>query len=157
MSSREKPKVVWVRSLVPKEKNSASLAMSSAHIAFIDESGAAECERRDWLIRHGIQYHWRSRGYASFDDFLGALTSRKRKSIRKEREAAREDLEFRSLRGSEIGPAEWDAVWAFYQDTGARKWGHPYLTREFFDLVRYGWPHFRAPEVGPPIPDAGVL
>src|SRR5438105_974085 len=110
-------------------------AMSSAHITFIDETGAAECERRSWLIRHGIQYHWCSRGYESFDDFLGALTSRKRKSIRKEREAAREELEFRNLRGSEIGPAEWDAMWAFYQDTGARKWGHPYLTREFFDLV----------------------
>jgi hypothetical protein len=110
-------------------------AMSSAHITFIDEAGAGECERRGWLIRHGIQYHWINRGYSSFDDFLGALTSRKRKSIRKEREMAREVLEFRSLRGGEIGAAEWDAMWAFYQDTGSRKWGRPYLTREFFDLV----------------------
>jgi predicted N-acyltransferase len=87
------------------------------------------------MIRHGIQYHWLNRGYASFEGFLGALSSRKRKAIRKERAAAQEGLEFRSLRGAEIGTAEWDAMWAFYQDTGGRKWGHPYLTREFFDLV----------------------
>ena len=109
--------------------------MSSAHVTFIDDAGAAECERRGWLIRHGIQYHWFHRGYSSFDDFLAALRSTKRKAIRKERAAAREGLEFRTLRGSEIGPAEWDAMWGFYQDTGSRKWGRPYLTREFFDLV----------------------
>ncbi|HEY0165327.1 MAG TPA: GNAT family N-acetyltransferase [Sphingomicrobium sp.] len=109
--------------------------LSSAHITFLDEAGAAECQRRGWLIRHGIQYHWHNRGYRSFDDFLGALTSRKRKAIRKEREAAREGLEFAALRGSQIGATEWDAMWAFYQDTGSRKWGHPYLTREFFDAI----------------------
>jgi hypothetical protein len=86
-------------------------------------------------MRHGIQYHWLNRGYATFDDFLAALSSRKRKTIRKERSAAREGLEFRTLRGSEIGASEWDATWAFYQDTGGRKWGRPYLTRQFFDLV----------------------
>jgi predicted N-acyltransferase len=109
--------------------------LSSAHVTFIDENGAGEAQRRGWLIRHGIQYHWFNRGYASFDDFLAALTSRKRKAVRKERAAAREGLSFRALRGSEIGPAEWDAMWAFYQDTGGRKWGRPYLTRAFFDLV----------------------
>jgi predicted N-acyltransferase len=109
--------------------------MSSAHITFIDQVGLAECERRGWLIRDGVQYHWFNPGYSSFDDFLATLTSRKRKALRRERAAAREGLTFRSLRGSEIGPAEWDAMWAFYQDTGSRKWGHPYLTREFFDLV----------------------
>jgi predicted N-acyltransferase len=109
--------------------------MSSAHVTFIDEAGAAECERRGWLIRHGIQYHWRNRGFASFDDFLASLSSRRRKTIRKEREAASEGLTFRALRGAEIGEAEWDAVWAFYQDTGSRKWGRPYLTRAFFDLI----------------------
>lgn len=109
--------------------------MSSAHITFIDETGASECERRGWLIRHGIQYHWFNHGYASFDEFLAVLSSRKRKALRKERATAGEGLEFRALRGAEIGPAEWDAMWTFYQDTGSRKWGHPYLTREFFDLV----------------------
>ena len=109
--------------------------LSSAHITFIDDAGAAECERRGWLMRHGIQYHWFNRGYASFDEFLAGLNSRKRKAIRKERGVAREGIAFRALRGSEIGHAEWDAMWAFYQDTGARKWGQPYLTRSFFDLV----------------------
>jgi hypothetical protein len=109
--------------------------MSSAHITFIDEAGAAECERRGWLIRHGVQYHWFNRDYASFDDFLATLTSRKRKALRKERAAALDGLDVRILRGSEIGPSDWDAMWAFYQDTGSRKWGRPYLTREFFDVV----------------------
>jgi hypothetical protein len=109
--------------------------LSSAHITFIDEAGAAECGQRGWLMREGIQYHWFNRGYGSFDDFLGALSSRKRKVIRKERAGAREGLSFRALRGAEIGPAEWDSMWHFYQDTGSRKWGYPYLTREFFDRV----------------------
>ena len=109
--------------------------MSSAHITFIDGDGAAACERRGWLIRDGVQYHWFNRGYSNFDDFLGALTSRKRKSLRKERATALDGLEVRILRGAEIGPAEWDAMWAFYQDTGSRKWGRPYLTREFFDVI----------------------
>ena len=109
--------------------------LSSAHITFIDEAGASECVLRGWLIRHGVQYHWLNRGYGSFDDFLASLSSRKRKTIRKERAAAADGLEIRALRGDEIGSAEWDAMWAFYQDTGSRKWGRPYLTREFFDLA----------------------
>ncbi len=109
--------------------------LSSAHITFIDGAGAAECERRGWLIREDVQYHWLNRGYRDFDDFLAALTSRKRKAIRKERDAASKGLEFVALRGSEIGVAEWDAMWAFYQDTGGRKWGRPYLTRDFFERI----------------------
>jgi predicted N-acyltransferase len=109
--------------------------ISSAHITFLDEAGRQECERRGWLIRLGVQYHWRNRGYRDFDDFLSALSSRKRKAIRKERAAAREGLEFVALSGSDIGAAEWDWMWRFYQDTGSRKWGRPYLTRRFFDLL----------------------
>jgi predicted N-acyltransferase len=109
--------------------------LSSAHITFVEDGDAAEAERRGWLIRHGIQYHWFNRGYGDFDDFLESLTSRKRKAIRKERAAAREGLEFRALTGSRIGGAEWDAMWRFYQDTGSRKWGRPYLTRAFFDRL----------------------
>lgn len=109
--------------------------LSSAHITFPNPAGSIEAERRGWLIRHGVQYHWFNRGYASFDDFLGTLRHSKRKSIRKERRAAQEGLDIRILRGSEIGPAEWDAMWAFYQDTGSRKWGRPYLTRAFFDII----------------------
>jgi predicted N-acyltransferase len=109
--------------------------LSSAHITFLEEKDAQEAEARGWLTRHGLQYHWFNRGYRDFDDFLGTLSSRKRKVIRKERAAAREGLEFRALRGSEIGRADWDAMWHFYQDTGSRKWGRPYLTRSFFDLI----------------------
>ena len=108
--------------------------ISSAHITFIDEAGARECERRNWLIRHGVQYHWFNRGYSSFEDFLASLTSRRRKAIRKERAQACDGLRFEILRGDQIGPAEWDSMWAFYQDTGSRKWGRPYLTRAAFDL-----------------------
>jgi predicted N-acyltransferase len=106
--------------------------LSSGHVTFLTEEEAGIAEVRGWLVRHGIQYHWLSGGYASFDDFLGALSSRKRKAIRKERENARTGLTFRQLRGSEIGVAEMEAMWAFYQDTGSRKWGRPYLTRAFF-------------------------
>ena len=109
--------------------------ISSAHMTFIDEGDVAECERRNWLIRDGIQYHWQNRGYGNFEDFLAALTSRKRKAIRKERDAARQGFEFRTLRGAEIGAADWDWMWRFYQDTGSRKWGRPYLTRKFFELI----------------------
>ena len=109
--------------------------LSSAHITFLEEADVQEAEARGWLIRHGLQYHWFNRGYRDFEDFLAALSSRKRKSIRKERAAAREGLEFRVLRGIEIGPLEWRAMWHFYQDTGSRKWGRPYLTRPFFNLI----------------------
>ena len=109
--------------------------ISSAHITFADESTMLEAERRDWLVRHGIQYHWFNRGFSSFDDFLGALRHSKRKSIRMERREACRGLDILALRGDEIGVSDWDAMWAFYQDTGSRKWGRPYLTRTFFDLV----------------------
>ena len=106
---------------------------SSAHITFLTEDELEIAIRRGWLRRDGLQYHWLNRGYGSFDDFLGALASRKRKAIRKERAAAVEELEILELRGAEIEPAHWDAMWRFYQHTGARKWGRPYLTRDFFD------------------------
>ena len=109
--------------------------ISSAHITFADDAAVAEAERRNWLIRHGMQYHWFNRGYGSFDDFLGALRHSKRTSIRKERREACRGLDILALRGDEIGADDWDAMWAFYQDTGSRKWGRPYLTRTFFDLV----------------------
>lgn len=109
--------------------------LSSAHATFIDPDEVGEFEARGWLMREGLQFHWFNRGYASFDDFLAVLSSRKRKAIRKERAAACEELEIVALRGNEIGPDHWEAMWAFYQDTGARKWGRPYLTHRFFDLL----------------------
>jgi predicted N-acyltransferase len=109
--------------------------LSSAHITFPTEDDVRAAEARGWLRRDGLQYHWFNRGYASFDDFLAHLTSRKRKAIRKERAAAVEGLEIVELQGAGIEPIHWDAMWRFYQHTGARKWGRPYLTRAWFDRV----------------------
>jgi predicted N-acyltransferase len=107
---------------------------SSAHATFIEPGQLPLFEQAGWLARSDIQFHWINRGYASFEDFLAALSSRKRKAIRKERLAARQGVEIRALTGAGIRPEHWDAFWLFYQDTGSRKWGHPYLTREAFDL-----------------------
>ncbi|RIV90864.1 N-acetyltransferase [Aurantiacibacter xanthus] len=108
---------------------------SSAHATFVEPEQARLFEEQGWLRREDIQFHWTNRGYASFDDFLGALSSRKRKTLRKERAAANEGITVSALRGEDIKPEHWDLFWLFYQDTGARKWGTPYLTREAFDLM----------------------
>lgn len=113
----------------------ANNGLSSAHATFIAPEQRGLFEAGGWLMRSDIQFHWLNRGYASFDDFLGALTSRKRKDLRKERAAACAGLTIRHLSGSDIREEHWDAFWAFYQDTGARKWGRPYLTRQAFSLL----------------------
>ena len=110
-------------------------SLSSAHVTFCDAGDVAAGEARGWLRRDGIQYHWFNRDYASFDDFLARLSSRKRKAIRKERTAACAGLDVVTLRGREIEPAHMAAMWHFYQDTGSRKWGRPYLTKAWFDRV----------------------
>jgi uncharacterized protein len=107
---------------------------SSAHATFVEPAQRPLFERAGWLARSDIQFHWLNRGYGSFDDFLGQLSSRKRKALRKERAAAQAGVEIRALSGADIRPEHWDAFWLFYQDTGARKWGTPYLTRAAFDL-----------------------
>ncbi|MBX7494164.1 GNAT family N-acetyltransferase [Qipengyuania sp. 1NDW9] len=107
---------------------------SSAHATFIEPEQREMFEQAGWLPRSDIQFHWLNRDFATFEDFLATLTSRKRKDLRKERTAAKEGLEIVRLTGSEIRPEHWDAFWHFYQDTGARKWGQPYLTRAAFDL-----------------------
>ena len=109
--------------------------LSSAHATFVAPDQVPLFEAAGWLIRQGTQFHWANDGYTTFDDFLGALASRKRKAIRRERESAVEGLTIRHLTGAEITEAHWDAFWEFYQDTGSRKWGRPYLTRAFFSLI----------------------
>ena len=110
--------------------------MSSLHVTFCREGEAAAMGEAGFLHRLGVQYHFDNPGYGSFDDFLGALASRKRKAIRKEREAIKDyGLTIRALSGADLTPAHWDAFFAFYMDTGGRKWGRPYLTRKFFDLL----------------------
>ncbi|AKM09300.1 GNAT family N-acetyltransferase [Croceicoccus naphthovorans] len=109
--------------------------LSSAHATFIAPEQVPLFERAGWMIRHDIQFHWHNRDYADFDAFLASLSSRKRKAIRKERAKAVEGLRIESLTGDAIRAEHWDAFWLFYQDTGARKWGTPYLTREAFELI----------------------
>ena len=111
--------------------------LSSLHITFCTEDEALALAGKHGLL-HRItqQFHWENRSYTTFEDFLNDLSSRKRKMIRKERETARASgLTIRALTGDQIEPAHWDAFWAFYQDTGSRKWGTPYLTRAFFDEI----------------------
>ena len=112
--------------------------LSSLHVTFCTEDEAqALTGFEGTLHRITQQFHWENHSYARFDDFLAQLSSRKRKMIRKERETARaHGLTIRALTGDQIEPAHWDAFWLFYQDTGNRKWGTPYLTRAFFDAVQ---------------------
>ncbi len=117
------------------------MGASSAHVNFIAKEDQETLALAGFLPRIGEQYHWFNRGYASFDDFLSQLSSRKRKAIRRERRGAMsEGLTIRRLMGAEITEKYWDAFWRFYQDTGARKWGHPYLTRDFFNLIAQRMP-----------------
>ncbi len=113
----------------------ASAGLSSAHATFIAPEEVGHFEQAGWLIRTDSQYHWLNRGFSTFEDFLGTLSSRKRKMIRKERALALQGLEVEQVSGADITEAHWDSMWHFYQDTGARKWGRPYLTRRFFSLL----------------------
>ncbi|MEY3876712.1 MAG: hypothetical protein RLZZ191_395, partial [Pseudomonadota bacterium] len=109
--------------------------LSSAHATFVEEGELELFRAAGWLTRIGTQFHWQNRDYADFDGFLSALSSRKRKAIRKERAAAQSAVRIAHISGADITADDWDAFWVFYQDTGARKWGQPYLTRAFFDLI----------------------
>ena len=110
--------------------------LSSLHITFCPEAERDAGSALGLLPRLGQQFHWHNQGFASFDDFLASLSSRKRKALRKERDTANSHgLRIETLTGDALRPAHWDAFWAFYQDTGARKWGRPYLTRAFFDEI----------------------
>lgn len=108
---------------------------SSVHFTFAREAEAAELCALGFLPRAGLQYHWFNRGYASFEDFLAALSGQKRKAIRRERARACEAVRIHELRGAEIKPQHWDHFFHCYMDTGGRKWGSPYLNRDFFALI----------------------
>jgi predicted N-acyltransferase len=112
------------------------LNVSSLHITFPHAEEAQRLAAAGFMLRLGCQYHWTNRGYRTFEDFLADLSSRKRKAIRKERrEALAGGITIRALGGDEIRPRHWDAFFAFYMDTGGRKWGRPYLTRAFFECL----------------------
>ena len=109
---------------------------SSVHATFVPQAEADEIEIDGWLKRLDTQFHWHNQGYSSFDEFLETLSSRKRKTIRRERRDALADgLTVKWLSGSDLREHHWDAFYDFYEDTGARKWGRPYLNREFFSLI----------------------
>ncbi len=111
------------------------LGVSSLHVNFPLEAEWRAMTEAGLLPRRDIQFIWRNDGYQSFDDFLGALSSNRRKTIRRERREAQAGLDIRVLTGAEITQAHWDAFFAFYMDTGDRKWGRPYLTRDFFARI----------------------
>ena len=112
------------------------LGVSSLHITFMTRAEWELAGTLGYLRRTDQQFHWLNESYETFDDFLGALSSRKRKTIRKERRAALEDdIEIEWVTGGDLTEAHWDAFFEFYTDTGDRKWGTPYLTRECFSLL----------------------
>jgi predicted N-acyltransferase len=118
------------------EQACGELGTSSVHITFCTEAEWDGLGEAGWLQRLGMQFHWENQGYASFDDFLAALSSRKRKVLRRERRDANDcGLEFVTLRGPEISRQQWDAFYAFYTSTVDRKWGSAYLTRPFFRML----------------------
>jgi uncharacterized protein len=109
---------------------------SSVHVTFMTQAEWRALGERGFLLRNDQQFHWRNAPFASFDEFLAALSSRRRKVIRRERrEALAHGIEVAWLTGTDLTEAAWDAFFAFYVDTGSRKWGRPYLTREFFSRI----------------------
>jgi predicted N-acyltransferase len=110
--------------------------ISSVHATFVTAKEAELARAGGWLLRHDTQFHWHNDGYATFEDFLASLSSRHRKITRRERrDALAEGLVVKWLTGGDLTEAAWDAFYEFYIDTGSRKWGRPYLNREFFSLL----------------------
>ena len=111
------------------------LGVSSLHVNFPTRDDWEAMGAAGLLQRQDMQYVWKNGGYETFDDFLSALSSSRRKTIRRERREANAGLDIRVLTGPDITEAHWDAFFAFYMDTGSRKWGRPYLTRDFFSRL----------------------
>ncbi len=137
--------------------------LSSAHITFCTSFEAKKVSDNNFLKRKTLQYHWENKGFNNFEDFLNSLSSRKRKTIKKERKIAtsffKDNDGIFSFTGSQLRDKHWDSFWKFYQDTGNRKWGIPYLTRDFFQIINECMPEnillFLAIENNTPI--AGAL
>jgi predicted N-acyltransferase len=109
---------------------------SSVHVTFAREAESKFLAEHGFLQRNDQQFHWHNQGYKTFEDFLATLNSRHRKAIRRERrDALAEGITIHALTGSDITEDAWDAFFAFYMETGSRKWGRPYLTRSFFSLI----------------------
>jgi uncharacterized protein len=117
------------------EQLAEAMDCSSVHATFCTEPEWEALGEAGWLQRLGTQFHWENNNYRSFDDFLGALSSRKRKAIKRERRDAQQGLTFKALSGAELTPQVWKAFYKFYTSTVDRKWGGAYLTPEFFPLL----------------------
>src|SRR6202158_6203332 len=137
-----------IRDGVDREQIAAALASglvalcgvtkaSSVHVTFAREAESRSLAVHGFLQRTDQQFHWHNHGYGCFEDFLSSLNSRHRKAIRRERRDAQADhgITIHALNGSDITEDAWDAFFAFYMETGSRKWGRPYLTRTFFSLI----------------------
>ncbi len=121
-----------------------AMKLSSLHITFLNQIEAEKlaAENNDWITRHGLQFHWHNQSFENFDDFLGLMASRKRKSIRRERrEIHAQGVTFQHLTGDDLKPHHWDQFYQFYLATIDKKWGGAYLTREFFDQISQTMPH----------------
>lgn len=120
---------------------SEQVEVSSLHMTFMTESQWQQAGKAGFLQRIDQQFHWHNHNYGCFDDFLAELASKKRKNLRRERrDALLEDVSVEWVTGSDLQEHHWDAFYRFYLDTGSRKWGSPYLTREFFSLVSASMP-----------------
>ena len=130
------------------DREQAQRTLLAAAVTLCERTGASGVNisfptQAEWILmgeqgllqRQDQQYHWFNSGYADFDDFLAALSSNRRKTIRRERRDALAQVEVVPLTGGELKEEHWDAFFAFYMDTGSRKWGRPYLTRQFFSLL----------------------
>lgn len=128
---------VGLRSLLQGAVQLASNnGLSSLHATFCTKGERDTGVAMGLMARTTQQFHWFNDNYSNFDEFLDSLSSRKRKNIRKERAKAHSfGGTIQTFTGSDIRPEHWDAFWRFYQDTGARKWGKPYLTRRFFEIA----------------------
>jgi uncharacterized protein len=132
----------------PKIKQALAAALenecataSSVHATFVSDDDTVIFTARHWLLREDVQFHWENQDYNAFADFLAVLSSSKRKNIRKERAVfEKRDITFETLTGNVLTQSHWDNFFAFYLDTGSRKWGSPYLNRKFFELIHQRMP-----------------
>jgi predicted N-acyltransferase len=121
--------------LTAAETYAQQRGISSVHATFVPETEAELAAGANWLLRTDTQYHWHNNGFGSFDEYLETMSSRHRKVTRRERRDALDGLSVRWITGDDLTENVWDAFFEFYQDTGNRKWGRPYLNRRFFSLL----------------------
>lgn len=135
------PEPEWQRALLAGAVQAAQQwQISSWHINFPDHTQMLDLDAAGLLVRRDRQFIWQNRGYRDYADFLDALSSRKRKALKRERAEAQAGIEIEALSGTDLTEHHWDVFFQCYQETGSRKWGYPYLNREFFHLIHERMP-----------------